>query len=386
MEHLFQLVGALIVFGLIIVFHEFGHFIIAKLSGMTVHEFSMGFGPALLSKLYHGTLYSLRIIPLGGFVRIAGMDPEETETEDDVNGYNKKPFLAKFGTILAGATMNFVLALLIFIIIGMAIGYPKEGKQVTIVGIQPGAPAARVGVMAGDEIVAVNGKRHLTIDETRKLIRESTPPIQLELARNNKTVMVSVTPEFIASPERTLLTFRNPINGNQVQTAIPAYRITKIRAIGVSMDTLKTGEWERMGLLPSIGRGVVGVLNTMVDAFAQFVSLCAGYIPLNQLSGPVGIIRVSMTQAQAAMVSMMGMLNFLSLIALLSVFIGFFNLLPIPALDGSRLWFLVIEAIRGKPLDRKKEAMIHLVGMAILLGVMFLIIISDVLKWTRGKW
>ena len=151
----YGVLGALLVFGAIIFFHELGHFIVAKISGMTVFEFSLGFGPALVSKTYHDTLYALRIFPLGGYVRIAGMEPDEDP--DVPNGFNSKSFPAKFCTILAGVVMNGVLALLIFIVMGMAIGSPQPGNKTLVAGVELNSPAAKAGVKEEDIILAVNG-------------------------------------------------------------------------------------------------------------------------------------------------------------------------------------------------------------------------------------
>jgi len=356
------ILGILIVFGLIIVFHEFGHFVVAKLTGMGVHEFSIGFGPTLLQKKVRDTTYSLRMVPLGGYVRIAGMELDDSEEERQApNSFNKKPFLAKFATILAGATMNMVLALLVFVIIGMAIGYPLPGKKVFIGGTQPLSPAAKAGLQPGDLIVDVNGHQNPSIVEVQNQIRHGTPPVKMIVERDGKQIALTIQPKKIPSAERRGL----------------IYHMTEYYGIGIQIEQ-SSGGWKRLNSVESIATGFHLVVDRIVDAFAQFVSLITGNINWKQLSGPVAIIKISYDTSQGAVISRAGLMNFFGMIGFLSVFIGFFNLLPIPALDGSRLLFLTIEAIIRRPFDRRKEALVHFVGLILLMALVLVITVKDI--------
>jgi regulator of sigma E protease len=358
------ILGILVIFGLIIAFHEFGHFIAAKLNKMGVHEFSIGFGPPLIRWTRGETTYSIRAIPLGGFVRIAGMELEDSEEERKApNSFYNKPYYAKFITIMAGALMNFVLALIVFIIIGAAVGYPLPGKNVTIVGVSPMSPAAKVGLQPGDRIVEVNGQADPTSEQTSRLIKTSTPPVRLVVERNGKRIPYEIEPTMNPSAERHGL----------------IYRMTEYYGIGVSMQAT-SGGWERVGIGESIVTGARMVGDRLVDALAQFVSLVTRNIPAKHLSGPVGIMSISYSASQGAVVSREGLANFLGMIGLLSIFIGFFNLLPIPALDGGHLLFLTIEAIRGKPFDKKKLAVVHFVGLLLLLALVLAVSVKDVFQ------
>jgi len=358
------ILGILIVFGLIIVFHEFGHFITAKLSGMGVHEFSFGFGPPLLQKKVRDTTYSIRMIPLGGYVRIAGMELEDSEEEREApNSFNNKPFLAKFATILAGAVMNFVLAFIVFVIIAMAIGHPLPGKTVYIAGVQPFSPAEKAGIKAEDVIVEVNDVQHPTTrDQVVHAIRDHKPPVKMVIDRKGERHAFTIQPTKLLLPE--------PQAGGWI------YRMQEYNGIGIVPDNT-SGQWEK----DHIGVAVIGsaqmVAYRLKDAVAQLASLILGYIPVNQISSFLGIGKVSYDAAQSAVGSNGGLANYLGLIGVFSIFIGFFNLLPIPALDGSRLLFLTIEAVRGKPFDKQKEAMVHMVGLMLLLALVLLVTVKD---------
>jgi len=362
--------GAIIVFGAIIFFHELGHFIIAKLSRMAVYEFSMGFGPALFSREYKDTLYAIRIIPLGGYVRIAGMEPDEDP--DVENGFNSKPFVAKFGTILAGVMMNFILALLLFVIIGAGIGYRQPGAKTLIGGLMPNAPAAQAGLKPGDAIVAVDGIRNPSVEKASELIRNGQVPAQLVIERDGKEIPFTVKQYKIDYPERDGAIF---------------YRIVKKNGIGIVLST-DSGPVKRLGIGESVVHGFTSVIAMIVDAFRQVMSMITGRIPFRMISGPPGIIIAAYSVSKDAFSSLQMFAGLLGFIAFISVFVGFFNLLPIPALDGSRLFFLVVDAVCslfGRRIDPKKEAMVHMVGLVVLLGFIVIVSVFDVIKAVTHK-
>ena len=364
LPRLVGILGILVVFGLIITFHEFGHFLAAKLSKMGVHEFSIGFGPALFSRRRGETTYSIRAIPLGGYVRIAGMELEDSEDERKApNSFFNKPYYAKFITILAGALMNFVLALIVFAIIYTAIGSPKPGNTVYIAGVQPYSPAEKAGVKAGDVIVEVNGVRNPASErEAVEAIRQGQPPVKLVVDRRGEQLAFTIETETMLAPERHA--------GGWL------YRMREYNGIGIVPDNT-SGERERYSLGKSVVMGAEMVAFRIKDAVAQLASLIMGYIPANQITSILGIGKISYDTAQGAVSSHAGLATYLGLIGTLSIFIGFFNLLPIPALDGSHLLFLTVEAIRRKPFDKKKLAMVHMVGMMLLLSLVLLVTVKD---------
>jgi regulator of sigma E protease len=347
MENLIGTLGTLLVFGAIIVFHEFGHFIVAKRSGMLVHEFSVGFGPALFAKQVGPTLYALRLIPLGGYVRIAGMEPGEDENTP--GGFNTRPFAARFATILAGATMNFVLAAVVLIILGLAVGFPTE--RTVINGVIPNSPAAQAGIQKGDVIVEIEGTRNPNSGQVAQLIQESPPPVDLVVQRDGREVAFTLTPRRLSQTQRPV--------------------------IGVEMATISS-DFHRLSPVASVKKGVVQVADFTWKTVQGLAMLFTGRASMDQVMGPVGIVSTTHAVAKTALLSAESMYRFLMLFAIISLNIGVVNLLPIPALDGSRLLFLIAEGIRGKPFDRQKEAIVHMVGMVLLLGMIVLITIREV--------
>jgi len=437
MEQIIGVFGILVILGAIIVVHEFGHFIVAKISGMLVHEFSIGFGPILFQWNKGGTAYSVRAVPLGGFVRIAGMEPN-AEDEGDLavkDNYEKKPFIAKFATIFAGAFMNFVLAFIVIIIMGTVIGFPKEGDTVIVGGVAMNQPAHRAGLKTGDEFVSIAGQQITDDDQVRPLIQKSKAPIAVVVKRKGELISVQVTPvpQMVPGKDVFVDTIKPESeiydaglrNGDRIisiaeQTVMNAaqadiflkeltapapmviirdraeqtlkvnktdkdvefrnsflYRMFEYRGIGIVIATTN-GQWEHSSPQEAITNGGIGVVNQLIDSVAQFASIVSGRIPVKAMSGPVGIMQGAYEASKSAVDNKLGLLNALNLVALFSIAIGFFNLLPIPALDGSRLVILTIEAIRRKPFDRNKEAIVHLVGLALLLAfVLYVTIFND---------
>lgn len=351
--------GAIIVFGAIVTVHEFGHFIMAKLNKMTVYEFSIGFGPAIIKFTYHKTLYALRIIPVGGYVRIAGMDLGE---EDSPNGYDKKPFFAKFVTLFAGAFMNFVLAFAVFIAIGVSFGYNKEHTPPIIKSVLPKTPAFMQGLKVGDRITAVDNTPVSDIESATKRVLSGKGDVVLRIERRdgvtNKELSITLSPMLEKGMERRGLRLH----------FIP------VRRIGIQWLSVT----EHLGPVKSIETGFAEVTDRTLLVLASLNSLIHGDVPISGIGGPLMIGKIAFSQSQEAVSSKNGMIEYLGLLAFISVNVGFMNLLPVPALDGGHLFFLLLGAIRRKPIDREKEAMIHSIGLMVLLGLMVLITIKDV--------
>ena len=354
------IVSTAVIFGLIIVFHELGHFIVAKLSGMPVLEFSVGFGRPVLFSITRGeTRYALRPLPLGGFVQIGGMEPGE----DLPNGFDKHPLYQRALVIFAGGFMNLVLAALIFVAMGLAFGRPV-GSTTRIASVLPGRPAQKVGLHVGDVIVAANGVRGKVGDLRKVIAAHPGRPLDLLIRREGQERHVRVTPAV-----DTEQIFEPPHEG-----APPQYRERKIGVIGVSFAPIT----RPMGVGESIGRGFAEALSKTYLLGYLFLQTLLGRLPV-EVGGPV---RIVYEIGQAAHI---GWASFLSLGAFLSVNVGFLNLLPFPALDGSRLVFMLVELVRRRPLDRRKEAMVHFVGLVILLTLVAVVTVHDILFLRGGQ-
>ncbi len=347
MEQLIGVIGVVLVFGAIIAVHEFGHFIFAKMSKMGVHEFSLGFGPALWKREYHGTLYALRCIPLGGYVRIAGMEPGEDAYQAD--GFETKSFLAKFSTLLAGVFMNFALALIVLIIMGLSVGFP-----ITRIGeVLDKSPAQYAGLQRGDVLVRVGGTRDPAPDETSDTISNSKHSVLLVIERQGNRIPIRLTP--VRFPGDNAL------------------------HIGITIEPA----FQKTPPGQAITRGVASVYSSTSKMLGGLWLLITGHISFSsgQVMGPPGIIHIIDLVSQQALRSKIHMAKFLLLFALISMNVGLINLLPFPALDGSRLLFLVVEKIIRRPFNKQIEAIVHTVGLALLLGFIVYISILDIIHW-----
>lgn len=335
-----NIIITILILGVIIFIHELGHFLTAKYFKMPVSEFAIGMGPKIYSHETLETTYSLRAIPIGGFVNIEGMEVE-SEVQD---GFNSKPPLARFVVLFAGVFMNFILALII--IYGMVISGGKviQNGDPVIGNVMEQSKAYNI-LREGDEILEIND---IAIDEwndilgvVRSEVRKEGDIINLEVMREGNVIELEVEPYF--DEER----------GAPVIGILPDYTV------------------EKYGLVD--GFKVTG--STFVEIFSQTLNglklLVTGKVKADEVTGPVGMIRVVGEASKG------GVMILVWLTAMLSVNIGIFNLLPFPALDGGRIVFVILELI-GVNVNKKLEERLHMAGMIILLGLILLITMNDV--------
>ncbi|ADL08006.1 RIP metalloprotease RseP [Thermosediminibacter oceani] len=327
------IIVSIIVFGVLIFVHEFGHFITAKLCGIKVNEFSMGFGPGIFSVKKGETLYSIRMLPLGGYVRMEGED----EKTQDPRAFSNKPVPARMAVIIAGPLMNLVLAVILIAIIGFFAGVPT-----TKVTVMPGSPADISGIKDGDVILTVDDRKVGSWDEAVNLISQ----------RPNQTLKVEV----LRDGRKMAFNVKTSVDPD-----------TKRGIIGIK--TVIT----RYSLLESLKSGIQKTLWVSSMIFASIPQLIGGK-GVADLVGPLGIVHLV---GEAAKV---GVFNVLYLTAFISINLGLINLLPIPAMDGSRLVFLVVEFLRGKPVDPEKEGLIHFIGFALLMILMCFVLYRDFVR------
>lgn len=330
----------ILVFCLIIAIHEFGHFAFAKLSKMTVHEFSIGMGTRLFGFKKNGTEYNFRLFPIGGFVKLEGEDEES----DDPNAFgNKKPW-QRLVVLAAGAFMNFVLGFLIFVIISSF----SSGFTSNVVGnVIESSAFDKAGVKTGDVIISMEGenyksKIHDYNDISYFTYKNGNNAATITFERDGEITKKRISPSYLESEKRTLFGFSPKVFEPSVsRIIIAAYRQS------------------------------IFVVKVVVFSFADMIK---GNVGVADMSGPVGIVNEIGTAAKN------GFLNVLYLAALISINLGVVNLLPIPALDGGRIIFVLIEFIRRKPIDKNKEGMVHLIGFALLLILMITITYTDIVK------
>lgn len=325
-------VSFIVVFALLVFFHELGHFSVAKWNGILVHEFSIGMGPKIFSKQKGETLYSLRAFPIGGYVKMEG----ENELSDNPRGFGQKKPLARLSVIFAGPFMNFVLSTVLFITLFMIVGMATT----TIDTIQPESPAMMAGILSGDKIISINDEEIKTWDHLVNTINASDGNLVLDIERANEVYRVEVTPKLDEASGRRLIGISPTIEKN----------ITG--AVGAAFEQVY---FLTKGIFDFLGDKITG----------------AGKIQ-GEVVGPVGMVKIVGEAAK------LGLLNLMMLAAYFSINLGIINLLPLPALDGGRIIFILIEIVRGKPVDQEKEGFVHMVGFVVLMAFMVYMIFKDI--------
>ncbi|MDO4581121.1 MAG: RIP metalloprotease RseP [Bacillota bacterium] len=327
-------IAAIAVFCLLILSHEFGHFIVAKWSGVYVEDFSLGMGPKLLQWQGKETTYTLRPFPIGGWCKMRGED----EDSDDPRAFNNAKIWKRILTVFAGPLMNFVIAIVLFIIIFMMLG---TASSENVAGkIQPGQPAEAAGMQAGDRILSVNGIEIATWEQIGPAVNSLPPGSELSVLveRDGQQLILSITPVFNEEYQLWML--------------------------GIEAERL------RQNLFTAIALGCKQSIWFVKELILALISMFTGQAPVD-VAGPVGIVTIIGDSARY------GLQSLLLLTAYLSINLGLLNLFPLPALDGSRIIFLAIEGLRGRPIDRRKEGMVHFVG---LMALMALMTYNDILR------
>ena len=345
------LISFVIVIGVLTLVHEFGHFITAKRSGMVVDEFALGMGPMLFNRTVGETRYQVNLFPIGGYVKIAGMDGED---DDRANGFNSKPLFQRMTVIVAGSVMNLLLAALVFILLGM-IGGRAVGVIPVVDRVIADSPASEAQIRPGDKILGVDGKR---FDTTAKI----TGYISV---RPGKTVVMLIERN---GTERRV-TLKPDVYHESVQEG---KKIVKkdIGRVGIVFKLLM----QPMGFRESLSAGIKQTYQLTSDVIKSLYWLVTFRVPLDAVSGPVGIARVVGDAAKTG-----GIMQVLFWLAALSANVGVFNLLPLPALDGGRLAFLTLEGLRGgRKIDPQKEGFVHLVGLVLLLALIAFITVREI--------
>jgi regulator of sigma E protease len=413
-------ISFILIFGALVFFHELGHLYFAKRAGILCREFAIGFGPKIFKFTRNETLYTIRLLPLGGFVRMAGEDPETVDIKPGahiglvvneqnkvvklvsnrfekyqniilieveevdlehklyIKGYEENsdtlqtffveekavvvhdeqemqiaPYNRQFGsktlwqrslTILAGPLMNFLLAFLILVGIGLAQGIPTDKAEIG--KVVEGSIAEKAGLQQGDKVLAIDDKPMNTWQDIFTFVHaKPETKITMKIERNNKEMKIDVVPEKYVTPD-----------GKEIGR-IGMHTPTEDSFLGaIKKGATETYEYGKV-LLVGVGQ------------------LITGQVSFDNLSGPVGIYNYTDQVAKS------GFFVLLQWAAFLSVNLGVMNLLPLPALDGGRLLFFIIEALRGKPIDRHKESMVHFIGFALLFLLMIVVTWNDIRKF-----
>ena len=361
MEHILSVfinyvLPATILLGVLIFVHELGHFIVAKLAGVRVLKFSLGFGPKLIGKKIGDTEYLISMLPLGGYVKPLGEAPDEEVAEaDKPYSLNNQSVPKRFAILAAGSVFNLIFAFLLFSGIYMA-GMPMMTPRVgTVID---DTPAARAGIKEGDLIESIDGMSVELWDELSQLIEKSQGrTLVLKVRRGGEQMVVSVTPQ--TTPTKNLLGENvqaykigiTPAGGEEGQIV---KRYTPLVALWKGLED--TGKWSKLTLL---GMGIL--IKSPIER-------------RKDIGGPLLIGKLAGDFAQA------GFLSFILLMAMISVNLGVLNLLPVPILDGGHLFFLVIEAVKGSPVNVKMMEIAQQIGLVLLLSLMAFVFYNDITR------
>lgn len=334
--NILTIIVAILAFGLIVFIHELGHFLFAKKAGVRIHEFAIGMGPKIFGFKKGETTYTVRLLPLGGYVAMEGEDGDS----NDPRAFGNKTILQRASILFAGPFFNIILACIILIPVFMFIGSPST----TVREIIDNSPAQVAGLQAGDTIKSINGNEIKDWTELSQFINNSDgKELNLKVDRDGLTKEINVKPE--------------QKEGSYVIGIYPKY---EKNIIGAFSNAIKTTISMIIQMITFLGQLFTGNLPGGVEG---------------SVTGPVGVISIVADATKA------GLINVMYLASVISLNLGVLNLLPIPALDGGRLFFLAIEFIRGgKKIDPNKEGMINMVGFAALMLFMLFITYKDIVR------
>lgn len=343
------------VLGIAILFHEFGHFITAKLTGIRVFRFSLGFGPKIVGFFWKGTEYILCLFPFGGYVKMAGETPQNDDEDKsaeidmasakylpDKERFDKKPFIIRFAVIFNGPIMNLILAILLLIIVFFFSGTAQVTNIIS--NVTANSPAEEAGIISGDKIVAIDSKVVENAEEISEIINKRKDKIiKIRLMRNNSFYETEAVPEYNAEYDRAMIGITLEVN---------------IKKLSLYQSFKKSFEmfFEIIRLI------AIGFLETFT-----------GKIPV-ELAGPLGIAQMA---GEAAKI---GFLNLIFFSAVMNIFLGIINLFPLPILDGGQIVLLAIEKIRGKPLKPEYINFLYILGFALIIMIFLIATYQDILR------
>lgn len=339
------LIYFILVLSVTIMVHELGHFLFAKKAGVHVYEFCLGMGPKIFSKKKKETEYSVRLLPIGGFVSMAGEDLETDTNVPKGNQLCNKSWGWRFIILIAGILFNFLLAIILLFVVGLFNGVPQNTPKIAYISEK--YPIAKTNIEVGDTIKKINKNKITSSEElVLELTVNSGEIIEFEVEhKNGKREVVPVKPIYTEKDNQSGYSY------------------------GFSLDNTK-----EKGFLKSIQYAFVQTKNLVVQMSKILYYLLTGELSLNNLSGPIGIFNIVGSAAST------GILSVIYLIAYLCINVGIINLIPIPAFDGGRILFLIIEKIKGSKVDPKIENMIHSIGFMLLMALMIYVTYNDILR------
>lgn len=333
----------LLMFTVIVVAHEWGHYITAKKCGVLVHEFAVGMGPILWSKQAGETLYSVRLLPIGGFCR---MEEEESENKNPRAMSSKKPW-QKLLIVSAGAIMNFLLA---WVLSSLLVGYTGVSTNI-VATVEENSPLIEAGIVAGDEIVAIDGIKVKNLSDVREKLTNESKVYTFSIKHNGEKKDVLVTSRILGDETSPRFGF-----------------------------TVKKSHFN---ILQNIKMGFLYMISIIAMVWESLIGLISGAIGFDQMAGIVGVVDVGSKVWDSSMEAggvNLAVMSMVQIAALLSANLGVMNLLPLPALDGGRIFFILIEMIRGKAISPEKEGAVHFIGMVLLMLLTVVVLYNDIMR------
>ncbi|OGR31745.1 MAG: RIP metalloprotease RseP [Desulfobacca sp. RBG_16_60_12] len=351
--------ATIIVLGVLVFVHELGHFIFAKLFGVRVDAFSLGFPPKVLHKQIGETDYRLSVIPLGGYVKLFGENPkDEVPPELEPVSFSHHPLWHRFVIVLAGPAFNLIFSALALFLVFTFSGVPYLTTEIG--GVKEGSPAAQAGLEKGDQILSVAGQAMNRWEDLSVKIRQSgEQPLTLLVRRGDRDFQIQVTPQRMETLD---------IFGGKVSAMI----------IGITSGDRPAVE--HVGPIRALGLGVAYTGRLTWLTVESLYKLLTREVPLKSIGGPILIAQVAGKQAE------MGVTYLVQFMAALSVNLFLLNLLPIPVLDGGHLFFFTVEAIRGKPVPLQHREMAQGLGLMLLLALMILVFYQDILRLVQTQY
>ena len=357
---LVMILSAIVVLGVLIFVHELGHFLFAKLFGVGVEKFSLGFGPKVIGFKRGETEYLLSAFPLGGYVKMVGeADDSELSEADKQRSFQGKPPLKRMGIVAAGPIFNLLFAWVLLVVVYL-VGVPAVTSKIG--EVVKDKPAAKAGILAGDLVTAIAGQPVKRWDELAKKIAETkSATVELTVQRGQQKLNFSVTPE-----QRTA----KNLFGESITSPV------------IGVVSAKDVVTDRYGPVDAFIKGSVQTWNVISLTYLSLAKMVERVIPLDTVGGPIMIAKMAGEQASE------GGVSFLAFMALLSVNLGVLNLLPVPILDGGHLMFYLCEMVIRRPVSMKVREVAQQIGIALLLSLMILAFYNDgiryVLPWVKG--
>lgn len=350
------LLSFIIVLGLLIFVHELGHFLVAKFFRVKVLKFSLGFGPKIWGRQYGETEYLISALPLGGYVKMFGEDPQETVSpEDKARSFSHQPVWQRFLIVLAGPVFNLFFPVLLFFLILVSAGIPTPMDTTTIGRVAPDSPAREAGLQKGDEILAINGQQITNWKNISEVISNSEgQEIRLTISREGESLKLKAAPE-----KRNV----ENIFGEEVQERY---------MLGITQKTEII--YKDSSILEALSSAVSQTLSYIYLTILGIIKIFQQVVPTKELGGPILIAQLAGQQMKA------GIVDFSYFVGLISINLGIINLFPIPVLDGGHLAIFSLEAIRRKPLEEKALLIIQQIGLILLGCLMVLVFYNDIIR------